>query len=82
MTRNLLLTLLVAFSLPAMAQDTTEARIKRLEDTLELTLRVNHRIAIELERLKTQDEKIKLLLEGLIEHIVEIEKKTGGLQSK
>ena len=82
MTRNLLLTLLVAFSLPAMAQDTTEARIKRLEDTLELTLRVNHRIAIELERLKTQDEKIKLLLEGLIEHIVEIEKKTGRLQSK
>ena len=80
MTRNLLFALLVAFSTFAQGADTTEDRIKRLEDTLELTLRVNHRIAIELERLKTQDEKIKLLIEGLIEHIVEIEKKTGGLK--
>lgn len=77
MTRNLLFALLVAFSLPALAQDTTEARLTRLEDTLELTLIVNLRIAQELERLKTQDEKMKILLEGLIEHIIEIEKKTG-----
>lgn len=78
MTRNLLFALLVAFSTFAQGADTTEDRIKRLEDTMELSLRVNYRIAIELERLKTQDEKIKLLLEGLIEHIIDIEKKIGG----
>ena len=80
MTKTIIFALLAALSLSAQGQDTTEDRIKRLEDTMELSLRVNYRIAIELERLKTQDEKIKLLLEGLIEHIVEIEKKTGGLK--
>ena len=77
MTKNLLFALLVAFSTLAQGADTTEDRIKRLEDTMELSLRVNYRIAIELERLKTQDEKIKLLLEAMIGDIIDLKKGNG-----
>jgi hypothetical protein len=73
MTSKAIFALLVAFSLPALAQDLPE-RVERLESTIEVMLVVESNIAVEVMKLQEENRLLKLLIEGMIGDIIELKK--------
>lgn len=74
MTSKAIFTLLVAFSIPALAQDLPE-RVDRLESTVEVMLVVEKNIAVEVMKLQEENRLLKMLIEGLIGDIIQLRKK-------
>jgi hypothetical protein len=76
-TKIITFVLVAALSQPTWGQDSTADRVRRLEDTMELTLRVNQRIAAELERLDNENRLPKILVKSLIEEVHDLKQERG-----